>query len=325
MSRQNFETSKLCVIFAILVSTGIWPGAVKAAEDPLFQSQSGQLAVIDGKPITINDFQEVMTQRPGEYDAESKKELLESLVRNELLFAAAKRAGYERDPEVIQAVKQLMVGKYLRDNLEGKQAQLAATEPELVTYYQTNLTKFGTRAMVHAALIRINVSPKASTAKKDELLKRAETARRAALALEPGVPAFGSIAMTYSEDQDSRYRGGDIGWVQMGTVDDKWDKKVADAILALATPGQVSPIIHAEDGYYIVKLIEKKEASFKPFAEVRDGVGYLLLQEKKERLENDFIEQLKSRISVTVNFALLQTLTLPAEESRGVPPALPGR
>ena len=87
--------------------------------------------------------------------------------------------------------------------------------------------------MVHAALIRIAASPHAVGKDKAELLKRAETARTEALALEPGVPGFGGVAVNYSEDQDSRYRGGDIGWLQAGTIDGRWDRKVSEAVFAL--------------------------------------------------------------------------------------------
>jgi parvulin-like peptidyl-prolyl isomerase len=314
----------LCAICVLAVVTSVWPGSA-ASEEIALNEKSGLLAVVDGKPITRSAFQEEMKRRPGVVDAESKKELLDSLVRSELLFAAAKRAGYEKDPAIIQAVKQLMVGRYLSDNLEKKQAQVKASEQELEAYYRANQARFGTRAMVHAAVIRIAVSPRAAAEKRAELLKRAETAREEALALEPGVPAFGDIAIKYSEDQDSRYRGGDIGWVQTGAIEGKWGRKVSEAVLSLKTPGEVSPVVHAQDGYYLVKLIEKKEAAVKPFAEVKDGVRYLLLEGKKARLENEFIEQLKSRIPVTVNSGLLETIPAPAEGNRGAPPALPAR
>lgn len=288
-------------------------------------SAAGSLAVINGKPISIENFRSEMERQRGAFDANRKEELLDSIVRSELLFAAARSAGYESDPEVIAAVKQAMVGKYLRDNLDPKLAQLKATDQEAEAYYRSHQAEFGTPAMVHAAVIKIAVSQKMSAQKKSELLARAESARNEALALEKGVPAFGKVAVSFSEDQDSRYRGGDIGWLQAGKTDGRIDNKVSDAIFALKTPGQVSQVITAPDGYYIVKLIEAKAATVKPFATVKDGVKYQVVQEKKKKIENDLIAQLKSRIPVTVNRALLQTVSQSDEVKQAGPPALPKR
>jgi parvulin-like peptidyl-prolyl isomerase len=247
------------------------------------------------------------------------------MVRSELLFAVARNEKYENDPEVIAQVKQLMVGKYLRDKLEPKLAQLKATEQESEAYYYAHPAEFGSHAMVHAALIRIAVSPKATGEKRAELLKRAESARAEAMKLEAGVPAFGNVALKYSEDQSSRYRGGDVGWLQSGTTEGGLDRKVTDAIFALKAPGQVSPVVAAADGYYIVKLMETKGATVKPFAEVKEGVRYQVIQEKRKKVEQDFIEQLKNRIPVSENRGLLQTIDPPGEGTKAGPPALPAR
>ncbi len=307
----------------IFGSTG-WSETVKKTVKPA-KPESGALAVIGGKAITLENFKAEMARRSGEFDAARKEELLNSLVRSELLFAAAKTAGYEKDPEVIAAIKQALVGKYLRDNLDPKMGQLKATDQEAEAYYQSHQAEFGTPAMVHGAIIKIAVSPKFSEEKKAELFKRAESARAEAVVLESGVPALGAVAVKYSDDQDSRYRGGDIDWLPVGEVDGRRDKKVSEALAALKTPGQVSPVITAADGYYIIKLVETKAVTVKPFASVKDGVLYQVVQNKKKKLEAEFIEQLKGKIPVTVNSALLQTIAAPSGAMKPGPAPLPKR
>lgn len=316
----------MVVLAAILICCANARGETKAKKlSEAAVIDSGYLAVIDGKTITQDIFRAEMVRRRVAFNQERKEELLNSIVRSELLFAAARTAGYENDPEVIEAVKQAMVGKYLRDNLDPKLGQLKATDQEAEAYYQSHQDEFTSQASFHVALIKIAVSPKSTAEKRAELLKRAESARVEALALEPGVPAFGSVAIKYSEDQDSRYRGGDMGWLQAGAVDGRWDRVVADAIAALKTPGQISPVITAADGYYIVKLMETKGATVKPFAAVKDGVRYQVVQDKKKKIEHEFIEQLKSRIPVSVNKGLLETIELPVQGKQAGPPALPAR
>ena len=324
MSRTSRSVSLLLIVGVLICGATAWADTVKPATVSAGNDDVA-LAVVGGKSITIEKFRAEMARQRGEFDADRKEELLDSIVRSELLFAAARAAGYENDPEVIAAVKQAMVGKYLRDNLDPKLGQLKSTDEEAEAYYQSHQAEFGTSAMTHAAIIKIALSPKWSAEKKDELLKRAESARTEALALDKGAPAFGSVAVKYSEDQNSRYRGGDLGWLQAGTTDGRFDKKVNDAMAALKTAGQISPVITATDGYYIVKLIETKGATVKPFAQVKDGVKYQVVQEKKQKIESDLIAQLKSQIPVTINSALLQTVSQPDAAKQAGPPALPKR
>jgi parvulin-like peptidyl-prolyl isomerase len=313
-------------IWSFVIAAGLifcpngWIGAGRAVA-----SGSAPLAIVGGKPITAEDFKKEMARRQIGPDQKRKEELLDSMVRSELLFASARSAGYENDPEVLAAVRQIMAGKYVRDNLAPKLAGLKATDQEAEAYYREHLQEFSAPATVHAALIRIAIPPKASAEKKAELLKRGESARAEAMALEAGVPAFGSVALKYSEEQSSRYRGGDIGWLQTGTPDGRWDRKVTDAIFALKRPGQVSPVVPVADGYYIVKLIEAKGVTVKPFADVKDGVRYQVIQEKRKKIEQEFFDQLKEKIPVTLNSGLLQTMEPSGEGKKAGPPALPAR
>ncbi len=324
MTRNSIRTALLCIVGSLIFGVNGWSETVKKTAKPV-KSDSAALAVIGGKAITLDNFKAEMVRRRGDFDAARKEELLDSMVRGELLFAAAKSAGYEKDPEVITAIKQVLIGKYLRDNLEPKMAALKATDQEGESYYQSHQTVFGTPAMIHGAIIKIAVSPKYSEETKAELFKRAENARAEAVALEPGVPAFGAVAVKYSDDQDSRYRGGDIDWLPVGEVDGRRDKEVSEALAALTAPGQVSPVITASDGYYIVKLMETRGATVKPFATVKDGVRYQVVQDKKKKLEAEFIEQLKGKIPVTVNSALLHTIAAPFGAIKSGPAPLPKR
>ena len=282
------------------------------------------VALVNGVAITGNALKIEMKRGNTPFTGEKKEELLERMVRGELLFSAAKTAGYEHDPEVVASLRQAMIARYLRDHLEPVLADLKVSDKETEEYYRDHHREFSAPTMIRAALIRIPVSPKASMEKKADARRRATKVLAEARALEPGVPAFGNLAITYSEDQASRYRGGDIGWLASGATDDRWPVCVAAAIRELTSPGQISPVISAEDGYYIVKLMETKAAVMKPFAEVKDGVRYHLIREKRARIEGKFMEKLKASIPVTVNREALNAV-IPDTPAQPRPPELPKR
>lgn len=65
---------------------------------------------------------------------EMKKELLESMVRFELLAGEARKRGLDKDPEVQEGVRKLMVQRLLRSAFDEQPGQ-AAGEDELRRYY----------------------------------------------------------------------------------------------------------------------------------------------------------------------------------------------
>lgn len=133
------------------------------------------------------------------------------------------------------------------------------------------------------------------------------------------------MAVKYSDDQATRYRGGETGSLTTKEGNNGWDKEVIEALSALKTPGEVSPVIATPTGFYIVKLMEKKEGAIRPLNEVKDIIRYQILTDKKNRAEQEFYEKLKAKVNVSVNSELLKTMEAPDAGVRLEPPALPGQ
>jgi peptidyl-prolyl cis-trans isomerase SurA len=65
---------------------------------------------------------------------------------------------------------------------------------------------------------------------------------------------FSVLAAMYSDDDGTRIRGGEAGFVTRAEVDPEYAK----AAFALKKPGEVSRIVESRFGYHIVQLIERK-------------------------------------------------------------------
>lgn len=250
---------------------------------------------------------------------------LENLIRYELLHAAALQSGYDKRPETIDAVRRLIVGAFIQEQLEPKLAALRVTEEEVTGYYDEHLADFTVPQAVRAAVIQIKVSPKASGEQRAALRERAEAARAEALVLPAAAASFAGVAVKYSEDQATRYRGGETGWLRAGGGESRWDKEVVAAIFDLKQPGEVGPIVEAASGFHLVKLMETRASAPRPLGEVRDRVSHLVLSAKKSQVERGVYADLAARIPVSIDEQALAAvpLSVPGDPRPQSPPALP--
>ena len=69
---------------------------------------------------------------------------------------------------------------------------------------------------------------------------------------------FGMLAQSYSEDPNFAANGGDIGSVPQSSLD-KASHELRKALMDM-NPGQISNVIHTQEGYRILKVISKEPA-----------------------------------------------------------------
>ncbi len=115
----------------------------------IVKNRPGQaLAVIGDRKITQGDLDFEISKLPPSVqeqfsDPQRKKELLQQLVLQELLYKSAKRQGLDKDKEIIegvfQAKKALMANKLLQKELQAK-IKLEPEEVEL--YYKANKERY---------------------------------------------------------------------------------------------------------------------------------------------------------------------------------------
>ncbi len=287
------------------------------------------LAVIDGKVISAGDIKDEIVRRPERYSTQEQREaLLEKKVNFEMLYAAAIREGYDQDPEIQDRVRRLIAGKFREDQLESKLTGLTVAEKEIEDFYANNKQEFISPGKVKAAVIKITKPANASKEKKTELFEKAKFAREESLNLPAETVSFGSVAVKYSDHQATRYRGGDVGWLHYGKGDSRWEKEVMDALFSLSKPGEISPIIEASKGYYIVKFIDGKEESVRPLSSVRDKIYYQILTRKKKEAQGEFYKGLKEKVEVKIFTDRLNNIKIPEaimKEKDKKPPTMPGR
>jgi parvulin-like peptidyl-prolyl isomerase len=255
-----------------------------------------------------------------------KEALLEDMIRVEVLAARAREAGYDRDPEVIAQVKRLLGARLWQEQIAAQIEALSVSPAEVQQYYQAHRDAYSTPAQARAAMIFLALPASASDDTQEALAQRAHAVLAEAQAQPASERTFGSLARQYSEDRASKYVGGDMGWVVQGDTQSRWGTVVLEAIFALDQPGTLSPVLATPEGFYLLKLQEKKPSVVRPLAQVEAHIRHQLLTEKKQQHADAVYAALKHKSRITIERALLESLepSVPAaRRGPAQPPALP--
>jgi parvulin-like peptidyl-prolyl isomerase len=111
---------------------------------------------------------------------------------------------------------------------------------------------------------------------------------------------FGAAAVRYSEDQATRYRGGDTGWILRGTPA-RFDPELVEAIFALAQPGDDTGLLVLPKGFAVAKLLERAPAEQRSLAEVRTRLERRLLSRKRSFAHDEFLAEMRAAVHVEID------------------------
>jgi len=238
----------------------------------------------------------------------------------------ARELGLDQDMELRRQWENLLIGRLKQTELDSRIAEVEVSDSEIQEYYQRNLDTYATPAQVHLALLFLKVPRHADDAARAAVAARLEEAKSLALNLPADTRGFGQHAMTFSEDATSRFKGGDIGWVQAGASQPVWPAAVVAAGFGLQDVGSLSEVIATEDGYYLLKKLDSRPAAVRSLeGRFRATLEGTLLKEKRAALEAQLKDDWKAAATVTLHQDVLSGLKfLPVAEqaaTESLPPA----
>ncbi len=301
-----------------------------AADPPPVSAQREEvevLATVAGHAITVADFESEMEHRGGAVifqSPEARRELLMQMIEVEVFAANTREQGYLEEYELQRQLRLVAANRYRVEHIDASLAAIGVSDDEVADYYGAHRDEFEVPAAAHAALIYIARPPGASPARVEELRERIAMVRAEAAEQDPSKD-FGRLAVRHSDDQASRYRGGDIGWVEREQRDSRFPAEVVDAISSLGQPGALSPVLETESGFYVIRLLGKKAASVRPLDKVATGIRYRLLREKREKLRGELYAAATDNVSIEIDEQRLAAIEVPyrAVGRREAPPPVP--
>ena len=179
------------------------------------------------------------------------------------------------------------------------------TESQIKDIYSANATDFINPQMIRFNHIYIDTR-KLGDAEKNVATRRAEDALR-----ELKTTPFKEVAIKYSDDTKSKYRGGDFGYLPRNDAQRQMllGKSFYEAVFALNL-NQVSGIIPSNVGLHIVQITERRDAKL---LGLDDPVFPGETTTVKERIKQVVVAQQRQRAFQTAATELIQELRKDAE------------
>ena len=324
MTKKRLLISFLLVVLMMMVTMAVAFGDTNQTAKP-----DNAIAKINGVYITSDSFNRVLARQIENFKRSSgqdlaseamkpemvrtKQQILQQLLRNELLSLICYEMGIKVNEEAINAEIAKIRSNYDSDDTFKKvienfgytmdelrtdvSLQLSyelmatsliqsqkITEEELQQYYQANIRKFSEQEQVRAYHILVDTKEKA-----EEIFKRIK-----------GGEDFTKLAKENSTCP-SASKGGDLGYFGRGQMVPEFE----NAAFALKI-GEIGGPINTSFGWHIIKVVEKKPAVVHKYEEVKEDVKKTILEQRKFQSAMEYVEKRwnESKIEYYVNFTI---------------------
>ena len=247
------------------------------------------LAKVGNWTLTIDEFNEklkALKEVLPDYDVndpEAKKTILEELIRQELLVQDAEKSGIAQKKDITEAVEEFRRTLIVREMAAKLTEGMETTDQEAQDYYNQNKSAFVNSGEWHLREIMASTQEEAREI-QIEVLKGAD---------------FAETAKTRSKAPNAS-NGGDLGFVK------EFKFPEMEKAVATLSVGDISSVFKGPDGFYIVKLEEKKGGEPLSFEATKEEIktGLTLLKQQQKIL--GYLDDLKAKASVQVNENLLK-------------------
>lgn len=236
------------------------------------------------------------------------KNMIEDKIKNLLFVQEAKRIGMNKDPEFLRRINiftdGVLANKYAMDVLC---KDITATEEEYRKFFEEHKNDPQFKNIPERVGIKHILVNDLKLA--DDLMAR----------LKKGED-FAKLAKEHSIDRLSADRGGDIGFIQRGRMDQLFEEAAFSAKIGEVKKIERNNMNGGGKTYDLISVTAKKAAGANKFEDVKDIIEPSLLYKKREKKIMDHIEKLKAKAKINTNMALVNT----APTGGGNTPPMPG-
>jgi peptidyl-prolyl cis-trans isomerase D len=174
--------------------------------------------------------------------------------------------------------------RYALLDTQGIRNRTQVTAQDVQRYYEDNEAQYSTPEETRASHILLKTEGKDDAAVK----KQAEDL----LAKAKGGADFAALATTFSEDDSSKVKGGDLGFFPKGQMVPEFD-----AAAFSLPPGQISDLVKSQFGYHIIKVVERKPATKRSLDQVRAQIEDQLKTQRAQDEAQRTVTELAGKVA----------------------------
>lgn len=251
-----------------------------------------------------------------------RDQVLDELVNEELIFQAANEARIEVEEKELDAA--------IKDIRDQNKLDEAAFQQALVAQgysyaaYRQDIRRQLTRVKAMNQLVapKINVTDDEVRARYDQMVRRSESVSAvrlshiqfmlperptetevsaakakavAAITRVKGGEAFAEVAMAVSEDTATKAGGGELGWIERGSLDPQWE-----SVVFAMEKDEVRGPVSGPTGLHVFFVSEIKRNDMKAFDDLKEQLRGELRQREMAKQTATWIEDLRKKAFVDV-------------------------
>lgn len=269
----GLHTAGLLALTAMLLV--LFAGCPPAEKGPV-------LAQVGSDKLTKEEFESLVPEG-FEVTRDNLPMILDKWVSNALMYAEAKKRGIDKEREVVLYVERLGRDYVVNELLGRLTSTVSVGQSEIIEFFEQHKDDFS----YEVKMKRIVLGDSALAAMTLWEVRQGGD--------------FDKLAEERSQDQlleagqESRYFSRGVGDPRMGG-----DPDLEDVIFSLDV-GEVSDVTTTQEGYQIVKLVEKKKVKAEvSLGDVREYIEAVLGYRKSQEVVNSTLTSLREDASVTL-------------------------
>lgn len=313
----------VCVAAAAgALGSGCGSGPSSSAGPAAAQPAGEPIARVGNTVLTVEEIQKrIDAQSPfvrARYtDDEKKKEFLETQVRFEVLAAEAFARGLDKDPDVLEATKKIIVQRLTREVFDGRVKLQDVTDADIKAYFDAHQSDYQKPVMARVSVIALAAGPDPSQARKgaDEVQRQAADKSKL-----DDRNWFKELAARHSADEATKRAGGDLRYVTAVEAEQKLGAAARQWLFASEAVNEVSPVLEGEvDGVtgkkalLVLKRTGWRKEITRNFDQVKNQIRNVVYREKRTASFNAFVDELKQKHGVEVELDRLAKVNVNAQ------------
>lgn len=245
------------------------------------------------------------------YQAELKKQVLDSLIDETVLLAEALKRGYQLPASLVESEMEYFRSQFasesdyedylanyigttkeefkeiitsdltisqLFDEITSTVTQTAMTAKD---YYESNKDQFNTDEEVLASHILVDTEEEAKSL-IEEIKNGAD---------------INELAYEHSTDPSAQNNFGNLGWFSRGVMVPEFE----EAAFSIGAGELYPEPVKSQFGYHVIYVADKEEAGLKSFADLEAEIENMLLESAKNDAFVDFIDSLRDQADIKIN------------------------